>query len=251
MNKFFRTISLLILVTTAFTAPAAGLGELNIFNHLGVGVHAGTTGFGFEAATPITKWVTLRGGVTIMPGISFNTDVDGTYHDNREGHDFEQDFTMNVKGSLSRVQGSAIFNVYPIPHLSSFYVAAGAYFGGGRLLHITGHSDELMNLPGVDSNLEIGDYKLPVDKNGNVDGALKVNDFRPYLGIGFGRPVPKGRLNFGVELGVQFHGKIKLYTQDTELTKIPELENDDDWQKWMDKLTVYPVLKLTLSGRIF
>ena len=120
MNKFFRTISLLILVTTAFTAPAAGLGELNIFNHLGVGVHAGTTGFGFEAATPITKWVTLRGGVTIMPGISFNTDVDGTYHDNREGHDFEQDFTMNVKGSLSRVQGSAIFNVYPIPHLSSF-----------------------------------------------------------------------------------------------------------------------------------
>ena len=63
--------------------------------------------------------------------------------------------------------------------------------------------------------------------------------------------MPKGRLNFGVELGVQFHGKIKLYTQDTELTKIPELENDDDWQKWMDKLTVYPVLKLTLSGRIF
>lgn len=251
MKRLFRTISLLIVLAAAIPCSAAGFGELNIFNHLGVGAHVGSTGFGFEAATPITKWVTLRGGVTIMPGISFHTDIDGTYTDYSNGRQIEQDFTLNAKGSLSRVQGSVIFNVYPIPHLSSLYIAAGAYFGGGKILGITGHSDELMNLPDSHSYLEIGDYQLPVDKNGNVEGALKVNSFRPYIGIGFGRPVPNKRLNFGVELGVQFHGKMKLYNQDTELDKIPGVDNDDDWQKWMDKLTVYPVLKFTLSGRIF
>ena len=116
MNKFFRTISLLILVTTAFTAPAAGLGELNIFNHLGVGVHAGTTGFGFEAATPITKWVTLRGGVTIMPGISFNTDVDGTYHDNREGHECRE----------ARYSMSIPFRIFPHSMWRPALISAGA-----------------------------------------------------------------------------------------------------------------------------
>lgn len=251
MKKFLRTITVCILSLTGLSASAAGLGELNIFNHLGVGVHVGTTGFGFEAATPITKWVTLRGGVTIMPGIKFNADVDGTYYASQNGHSFERDFTMNVEGSLSRVQGSFIFNVYPIPHLSSLYVAAGAYFGGGQILGIKGHSDELMNLPNGGSHLDIGDYKLPVDENGNVNGALKVSGFRPYLGLGFGRAVPKGRLNFGVELGVQFQGKMKLYSGDNELDKIAGLDNNDDWQKWMNRLTVYPVLKLTLSGRIF
>ncbi len=250
MNKIIRAISMMVIMLAAVPASAVGLGELNIFNHLGVGAHVGTTGFGFEAATPITKWVTIRGGVTIMPGIKFSTSVDGTYEGDYQGHPVEEDFTMDVKGSLARVQGSVIFNIYPLPQLTSFYVAAGGYFGGGKIVGVTGHSDELMNLPNGDSYLDLGDYRLPVDKNGNVDGSLRVNSFRPYLGLGFGRPVPKGRLNFGVELGVQFHGKMKLYNNDTELDKIPALDNDDDWQKWMDKLTVYPVLKLTLSGRI-
>lgn len=251
MKKIIRAISVMVLMLASVSVSAGGPGDLYLFNHLGIGAHVGTTGFGFEAATPITKWVTLRGGVTIMPGIKFNTDIDGTYEGTHEGQHIEQDFTMDVKGSLSRVQGSVIFNIYPLTHLTSFYIAAGGYFGGSKIVGVTGHSDELMNLANGDSYLELGDYKLPVDKNGNVDGALKVNAFRPYLGIGFGRPLPKGRLNFGVELGVQFHGKMKLYNRDTELEKVPSLDNDDDWQKWMDKLTVYPVLKFTLSGRIF
>lgn len=251
MNKIYRTISLLIIALISIPASAAGLGELNIFNHLGVGAHVGLTGFGFEVATPVTNWVTLRGGVSIMPGFNFNTDVDGVYTGTYNGETIERDFTMDVDGSLSRVQGSVIFNVYPLPHLTSFYVAAGGYFGGSKIIGIKGHSDDLMDLQTGNSYLEIGDYQLPVDKDGNVEGSLRVKGFRPYLGLGFGRPVPKGRLNFGVELGVQFQGKMKVYNGGAELQPQTYLDNDDDWQKWMDKLTVYPVLKFTLSGRIF
>lgn len=231
------------LFASTFQANAIGLGELNIFNHLGVGVHAATTGFGVELATPVTNFVTLRGGISIMPGFNFNTSVDG----NVSVMSNEQPFTMDVEGNLKRTQGNVIFNVYPFAKASSFYVAAGAYFGGRDVIKISGHTDDLKGLPG---NIEIGDYDLPVDKDGNTSGSLKVNSFRPYLGLGFGRPVPSRRINFGVELGVQFMGKMTPYSIEGELDKLP-VDRDDDWQKWMDKLSVYPVLKFTLSGRIF
>lgn len=79
MKKIIRAISVMVLMLASVSVSAGGPGDLYLFNHLGIGAHVGTTGFGFEAATPITKWVTLRGGVTIMPGIKFNTDIDGTY----------------------------------------------------------------------------------------------------------------------------------------------------------------------------
>ncbi|MBO5455802.1 MAG: hypothetical protein J6A20_04730 [Muribaculaceae bacterium] len=236
-------LTVIAFFASAFNANAIGLGELNIFNHLGVGVHAATTGFGVELATPVTNFVTLRGGVTIMPGFHFNTEVDG----NASIMSSVQTFTMDVEGNLKRTQGNVIFNVYPFATRSSFYVAAGAYFGGSDIVKISGHTDDLKGLPG---NIEIGDYELPVDKDGNASGILKVNSFRPYLGLGFGRPVPSRRINFGVELGVQFMGKMTPYAGGEELMK-QLTDNDDDWQKWMDKLSVYPVLKFTLSGRIF
>jgi hypothetical protein len=245
ISKFLLFVAAMFMAAPSW---AGGLGDANIFNHLGVGVHAATTGFGFEVATPITKFVTLRGGVSFMPGFSFDTEVDGSYRTTVNGTPYEQDFTMDVEGALKRTQGSVIFNVYPLTHVSSFYVAAGAYFGGSDIVKVSGHTDDLQ---GVDNpSIDLGDYQLPVDKNGNVSGSLRVNSFRPYLGVGFGRPVPNRRLNFGVELGVQFMGKMKVYSDGDELSKVLT-DNDDDWQKWMDKLTVYPVLKFTLSGKIF
>lgn len=246
MKKYFRFAMVAAAIAVAMPSWGKGLGELNIFNHLGVGLSASTNGIGVEVATPITDFVTLRGGVSIMPGISFNTELDGTYSLNNK----EEYFNMDVEGALKRTQGSVIFNVYPFASHSSFYVAAGAYFGGKDIVKISGHSDELAAVGADNPTIDLGDYKIPVDRNGNVDGSLRVKNFRPYLGLGFGRPVPHRRLNFGVELGVQFMGKMKVYSAGDELQQVLT-DNDDDWQKWIDKLTVYPVLKFTLSGRIF
>ena len=61
MKKIIRAISVMVLMLASVSVSAGGPGDLYLFNHLGIGAHVGTTGFGFEAATPITKWVTLRG----------------------------------------------------------------------------------------------------------------------------------------------------------------------------------------------
>ena len=241
-----------ILAALALLMPGTAAAQ-DLFNHLAVNAHVATTGVGVELSTPITKFITMRAGVTCMPGFSFNAEVDGQYYVNGESNNF----TVDLDANLKRTQGSVIFNVYPLAKAkvcSSFFLAAGLYFGGDKLVKINGHSDEIaekINQFNGNPYIELGDYKLPVDANGNVKGGLKVQKVRPYLGLGFGRYVPKKRISVTGELGVQFHGHIKPYTSEGEIEAFDELTEKDDWKKVMDKLTVYPMLKIVISGRIF
>ncbi|HJE38196.1 MAG: hypothetical protein C7K11_09245 [Candidatus Amulumruptor caecigallinarius] len=233
MKKFF-TIAMLGLASLS----ASAIGP-DIFNKLGVGVGVGTGGVSFEAATPITPFVQMRAGVTWMPGVSFNADADFHYWapDYREG-------TVELNGDLGRVQGQVIFNVYPVPKVP-FYVAAGAYFGGNKLLKITGHSEELRKAGAV----TIGDVEIPANENGDISGALKVNGFRPYLGIGWGRMIPGKIVNFSAEIGVQFEGKPKVVSDYGEVD-LSAIEDDNTFQKIQNALKVYPTLTLRLNFRV-
>lgn len=240
-----------ILAALALLMPGTAAAQ-DLFNHLAVNAHVATTGVGVELSTPITKFITMRAGVTCMPGFSFNAEVDGQYYVNGESNDF----TVDLDANLKRTQGSVVFNVYPLAKAkvcSSFFLAAGLYFGGDKLVKINGHSDEIaekINQFNGNPYIELGDYKLPVDENGNVKGGLKVQKVRPYVGLGFGRYVPNKRISVTGELGVQFHGHIKPYTSEGEIA-FDEFTENDDWKKVMDKLTVYPMLKIVISGRIF
>ena len=252
MKKFLLAAATLMV---SLSGSAIGFEKLGIANHLGVDINAGTNGIGFEVSTPVTRWVQARVGLSVMPGIKFHTDVDIEPYEGDAygfGNYYPGDPTMEVEASFKRIQGSVIFNVYPFTH-GSFYVAAGAYFGGKDLIKIKGHTDDFAMLQ--NAGVSIGDYQIPIDENGNVEGGLKVNKFRPYLGIGWGRPVPNRRLNFGVELGVQFHGTPKVYykegNKDVDVFEKFNIDNDDDFQKIIDNLKIWPVLKFTLSGKIF
>lgn len=239
----------LVAALPALTAPA-GLPGLNIFNHLGVGAGAGTNGISVELATPVTKFLSLRAGVSVMPDITFNADADVNLPSMNPAANMYSS-TIELEGAIKRVQGQVILNVYPIP-TSSFYIAAGAYFGGNELLKINGHSDELAHAASVagSSSVIIGDYTIPVDKNGNVSGGMKVNSFRPYLGIGFGRVNPGKFLNFSMELGAQFQGKPELYTDFGSIEDSP-IEDDNTFQKVQKYLKIYPTLTFRLNFRVF
>lgn len=236
---FKKVLFAAMLAATAMTAGA----QAKVFNHLGFDLGVGTTGISIEAATPITDYVTMRAGVSIMPGIKFSTDVDATYTFNGVSHTS----TVNLDGDLGRTQGQVIFNVYPAPKVP-FYVAVGAYFGGEHLVKIKGHCPELEGY--ANTGVVIGGQVIPVDADGNVNGGIKVNAFRPYVGIGWGRAIPKKRVNFNIDLGVQIHGKPKLYTDNGIITTALE-DDDNTFHKIMDKVTVYPTLTFRLGFRAF
>lgn len=218
--------------------------ELGIFNTFAVGVNGGTTGVGFDLAAPLTPYVSVRGGLHIMPDFSIEDDMDVDVTVNGQS----RTSSTQVKGSIGRTTGELIFNVHPFK--SSFFIAAGASFGGNKVVKIEGHSEDLKEIMQTadKAGLVIGDYTIPVDKNGNVSGGLQSKSFRPYLGLGFGRPVPKKRIGVLFDMGVQF-GKMKVYTDNGDLGQALDAA-DDDISDILDKLTVYPVIRLRLCGRI-
>lgn len=236
---------LIVFATAALCALAMSAGKPvgGVFRHVGVSVGAGTTGIQVEAAAPISKWVTMRAGVAIMPGITFNTETDVTLNPSYSQGPMES--TVDLQGDLKRTQGMVLFNFYPIPS-AGLYIAAGAYFGGEKLLKIKGHSDELAEYGG---EVVVGDFKIPANSNGDVEGGLKVKKFRPYLGIGWGRAVPGKRVSFNIDLGVQIHGKPELYTEYGEIDT-SEYTDDNTFQKIMDKVKVYPTLTFKLAFRV-
>lgn len=246
-----------LLLGAAFTSVSAqsdnGV-KMGLFNHLSVGVSASTLGYGFDIAMPVSPYLTLRGGVDIMPSITFDTDVDVDVYTNVAG--YSNSYSVNIEGDTKRTQTYLMANIYPFKR-SSFFLSAGAYFGGAKVVGAKGQTDDpqllnLINNYQDQIGVVIGDYTLPFDKDGSVTGSIEVKKFRPYVGLGFGRSVPYRRIGFAFELGVQFHGTPQVKDKNGSINDlISASEADDDFSEIVDKLKAYPVLKFRLTGRIF
>ena len=251
MRKLFLLCSLCLAL---FSLPLqAQENEFGYFNSLSVGANIGTTGWGIDVATPLGNHFALRAGFTIMPNISYSDNVDVSINIHSSYYPNGQiPASIKAEGSMGRTSGELLLNYYPFKK-SSFFLTGGAVFGGDKLIKVKGHSDELaqyQDLAGK-AGIEIGDYTIPVDQNGNVSGGIKVSSFRPYIGLGFGRIVPKNkRVGFLFELGVQVHGTPEVYTDYGKLGDLLE-EADNEFSDILDKINVYPVLRFRLCGKIF
>lgn len=105
--------------------------------------------------------------------------------------------------------------------------------------------------PGAEKiGVELGDYLLEPDDDGNVQASIKTASFKPYLGIGFGRAVPKKRVGFMFDLGVQFWGTPKVYCFDKRLTDEDTNGGDGGIIKTISKIKVYPTMNFRICGRI-
>ena len=91
------------------------------------------------------------------------------------------------------------------------------------------------------------------DDQGNANAYIQVNNIRPYVGLGFGRAVPKSHINCQFDIGLQFWGHPKVYDGVTGQQLIAEDTKGEDGGllKVISDVTVFPVISLRLSGRIF
>lgn len=243
MKRLFLAI---LLAIASFSNEMYAQKEWGTFNSVALGVGIGTTGIEANVATPLSKHFTLQAGIAVMPGFKINTDVDV------EASEYPgYSKSIKAQGNMQRTSGNLLVSYYPFNKVS-FFVSAGAYFGGSSLISISAQDDDLKKLVAEtgQAGIVIGNNTIPVDKEGRISGGIKDSSFRPYIGLGFGKIVPTKRLSPLVELGVQFHGKLKVYTDNGVLGNISE-EGDDTFSDILDKVTVYPVLKFKLCGRIF
>lgn len=226
-----------------------------IGNRWAIGAGAGSEGISVDLSTNFSKYISARFGVNFVPGINISDDfeITGEFAGQRVNSNLE------AEGSLERTTFDAKVDFYPFPNSSSFFISAGCSWGGEDLITIKGHSDEAASLIKKYSDynnqfgIDIDDIRIPVDKDGNASGGVKVKNFRPYFGLGFGRAVPKKRVGMRVELGVQLHDTPEIYADNSNVDLSDQIKKntDNDIVDIIDKLNVYPVLKISIRGRIF
>lgn len=242
-----------------------------IFNHVGLNVGAGTEGISVGVAAPVTNFLEVEAGVNIMPSFKLSGDLDvdvpenPSWPDLPNGQKYPTEATIHVDGDFSRTTFNVKANLYPFGGGSKFFIAAGLSIGGEKIAEVTGSCDELRDfsnnyLPTQDlkdqfrqaATANLGGYKLVLDENYNLQGDIRCKNVRPYLGLGFGRLVPKNRIGFRFELGCQFMGKLKVYQNGNQIDIEQALKDagEDDLSKFVNDLKVYPVLKFSLTGRI-
>ncbi len=255
-----------ILLTSVGSVMAQSDYKRGIFNHVGLNVGAGTEGISVGVAAPVTNFLEVEAGVNIMPSFKLSGDLDVDINMPQESDiQYPTSGTIHAEGSFDRTTFNVKANLYPFGGGSKFFIAAGLSIGGEKIAEVTGSCDELrkfsennLHTPELKDQFRkaisanLGGYNLELDENYNLQGDIRCKNVRPYLGLGFGRLVPKNRIGCRLELGCQFMGKLKVYQNGNEIDINKALEDagEDDLSKFVKDLKVYPVLKFSLTGRI-
>lgn len=194
-----------------------------------------------------------------------------------------------VEGKLGWTNGKILFDFFPFTSNGfPLFITVGAYFGSSQIISVYNQADGSLGIvneanTAIDAynayiddpanaaavaaggftktnNIyaSVGEYNdLGPDAQGNVKFDVKVNGFKPYLGIGFGRPVPKTkRIGFQVELGCMFW-KTPVATFkgnrefDIEKDKVKDDKNVGKAIDIISKFGVWPCLTFRLCGKIF
>ncbi|MBR6974023.1 MAG: hypothetical protein IKH80_05285 [Bacteroidaceae bacterium] len=242
-----RIFQLLGLVAAMLLATNAHAQDKKLFNHLAIGAEVGTTGWGFEAAMPLTHYVTFRTGFTTLPRFNVNFDIDYTTKGVEKN--------VDVKGRVHMSDYKLLADIYPFKH-SSFHVTGGFYAGLPDLGTV--HNTGLLEVD-EGEGLEIGDVFVRPDETGTVHLKLQTKSFKPYVGLGFGRPISsKHKTSVAFDLGVMFWGKpaLKVYSPDENgwiKMRKDDIDNKDfhDAVKIIERVKVYPVLNLRIYHNIF
>lgn len=257
-----------ILLTSVGSVMAQNEYKRGLFNHVGLNVGAGTEGISVGLAAPVTGFFELEAGVNVMPSFKLSGDLDVDVNTSSlpqvPNVQYPHEATIHAEGSFDRTTFNVKANLYPFGGGTKFFVAAGLSIGGEKIAEVSGSCDELRDFSQSLPSQELKDqfrqavsanlagYNLQFDENYNVQGDIRCKKVRPYLGLGFGRLVPKNRLGMRLELGCQFMDKLKVYQNDTEIDINKALEDagDDDLSKFVKDLKIYPVVKFSFTGRI-
>lgn len=226
------------------------------FSNIGLSAGVSTTGINLFVATPLANCLTLRAGYTFSP-ISYTYEYD-EFDPIEVGNTSISVPALDLNGDLNFNSGQLLVDWVPFRKgQSSFYITAGLVFGSSRMIKVDGQFDPndpnfkaIKDAGLIDEiEIEIGDQVVHPNSDGSMDAAIKVKGLRPYLGIGFGRAIPKRRVGFRFELGAQFLGKPEVVSSNIENTA--DIDELSDFNKILRDITVYPNISFQLTYRLF
>lgn len=180
-----------------------------------------------------------------------------------------------IDGNINANNLKFLLDIFPSKR-STFHFTVGFYHGDDKFIeaNTTNCREQLGAITYYNQNLagqtvgtspatytfgekigaKLGDYLI--EPNGtSARATIKVNAFKPYAGIGFGRAVPKTRLSFAMDFGVQFWGTPKIFVEqsngEVQIDENAQIDGDGGIIKTISKVTVYPCINFRINGRIF
>lgn len=218
--------------------------RFGVFDHVALGISAGTPGAGAELAAPITDFIAMRAGYTFMPDIKYKHDV------NYKAHGIPQ--KTEVEAKLKWGNAHLLFDLYPFKG-NTFHATFGAYYGDDMIIK----AENKQPIVGLDpgEGLEIGDYIVGPDENGIAHAGFKVKKLKPFVGLGFGRAVPRHRVGLSANFGLQFWDTPNVCAiqdgKEIELTSADTGHKDEEVIDKLSEITFWPVIDLRLVIRLF
>ncbi len=193
----------------------------------GMGLRVSSNGPGLELGKRLTKEDKLFARIYYT---RFSTGLDNV----------EIPFDGNtVKANIEVVVGgaAAIFDWHPFKN--AFKLSAGLGYlqtgisGGGRLR----------------DSAKIGLIPISPEELGEINTSIAPQKIAPYLGIGFGRAVPKHRVGFAFELGTYYIGQPDVSFKTTKLLE-PSSSNEAVLKSNMSGYNWLPHLSFSLTIKL-
>lgn len=269
-----------VILTISVMANAQLRDDKNMFNHMSLGLNLGTGGIGFEVGTVCTPYLGIRAGFEAIPSFTVSPKGIANIHVNlpadyqnlpeqiKNEYPVQEYMEFDGKGKVTMKNGKFLVDIFPGKNCM-FHFTVGLYAGTRQIGNLIANQVDF----GTEPNLEVVERynsdvnnptsqvygRSPIDVNmadgtplfyaGNaVPAEIRVNPVKPYFGIGVGRTVPRKRVGVKGELGVMYWGTPQIYNG---LSNITECEEIHDVTKVSNKLPVYPMLKITIFGRLF
>lgn len=276
MTKKF--IAFIILAFSVLPVPAQ---DFNILNHYSLSAGIGTTGFTADVGTMLTDYVGIRGGIDYLHSLKYGEDLDLSYIYNGaepldaasisdKVKDMNLPTEVAVEGKLESFTGHALLDIYPFRKVG-FHLTVGAYFASkdkfvtvynkkeGALKMVSDFNARRGDFESVPESYgqvaaQLGGYSIMPDDKGNATAFINVKKVRPYVGLGFGRAVPKNsRMNCQFDMGVQIWDTPQVYdgVSGERLTSGDANSDAGKVLKAISKIKVYPVISVRISGRLF
>ena len=253
-----KIILLSVLCCLAFSAMAQ---EVGYFNHLAIGVKAGTSGVGAELAAPVGPYFQVRAGYALMPPLSYTRTVKVPEHPAEHGAEKGASIPVDAKATANLSNVELLLDIFPFEQ-SSFHITAGMLYGPKNVIKVANTSPlpEDYNTFGLSVDANGNNYSVRA-KNYYTEGYIGVESLRPYLGIGLGRAVRTDRtVSFTCDLGAIYWGKPGLYApgedifgnwEDVRITSESMNGRDEGLIKDAEKLCLYPMVNVHLFVNLF
>jgi len=245
-------------------------------NHLSLGLTLGLDGIGAQLALPLGKHFSVRAGYSYLGSLTksprdlsdgmfsslipdeedLKFDLSGD--DGRQVNLYDVPITLN----LNTFGPNVMVDYFPWKN-AGFHLTAGAFFTKGTLLAVDADVHEQLREDEYASlGISFKDVEdITTDEKGVMHFDMRASGFRPYIGIGFGRPLNmKHRVSVNFDMGVVVLGSSGIYSynyagrsgvEDVQITSA-KLDNEDDGiLDKIGKFPVFPMMKLSVNVRLF